>query len=658
MRVPACRCASMASNIAPLRLRLDQQSGSAAPCATAPPVRRRAAWRVHRQGRRRRSSAVQPAGGQREQQRTPGRAGRPPRYQRRVPPAPAPRRDPATAGDRLPRSTSEVVAGEQRREQRCADRRSKAAWAGSGSSSRFRSAAARPAERAVDPLQRRVVVLRRSGSSAADAQHARQHLVERHGLVGPLDAEISAFGTRWSCRACRWNERIDARRAQQRMVRISGRPTSAIGSSDSIASSSSVSHLALPAVVGLLGAQCLDLVVAQIAQAHLHRCEHHRHSRWRRVAPPQRCEDHAATHASRTVAPPRARASRTSQIRHKSGGSAVGPSPPPRERRRRHRLSAAAKRVARCQRRLSPGCTASRRPAAKPLRTAGAAAPAVRAGNTEVEARISGRRREVMRRIIPSLPRAPLTLAAMKPRVHDPLRLAVGRFAKEGGRLRPWRSPARASGRVGPYERARALRTVAWTVSGRRARCAAVHQLWLHVSAAASMNLRYANAACNRCLRRWPCHAASASRRTKYRRRDRRRQRGRRVGARTLVLHELVEDELILALPLVPRSRRLPQPLAAPATAENPARRPNPSRPWCAPSLARPLTDLPGRDGCRAESPAFHRMPSCGIPMAVQQNKKSPSGARHAPFAQRGAAPAPAIEPTTGEGASRPTTSA
>jgi uncharacterized protein len=38
-----------------------------------------------------------------------------------------------------------------------------------------------------------------------------------------------------------------------------------------------------------------------------------------------------------------------------------------------------------------------------------------------------------------------------------------------------------------------------------------------------------------------------------------------------------VEDELILALPLVPRHDACPQPLAAPATAEEPlAERPNP----------------------------------------------------------------------------------
>ena len=49
------------------------------------------------------------------------------------------------------------------------------------------------------------------------------------------------------------------------------------------------------------------------------------------------------------------------------------------------------------------------------------------------------------------------------------------------------------------------------------------------------------------------------------------------VLTRALDLHELVEDELILALPLVPRHDACPQPLAAPATAEEPlAERPNP----------------------------------------------------------------------------------
>ena len=65
---------------------------------------------------------------------------------------------------------------------------------------------------------------------------------------------------------------MPARRSSAQ-VRISGRPTSAVGSSDSTASSSampSVSIFALPAQsYGRLGAQvALDLGVVEVAKAH------------------------------------------------------------------------------------------------------------------------------------------------------------------------------------------------------------------------------------------------------------------------------------------------------------------------------------------------------------------------------------------------------
>jgi hypothetical protein len=103
---------------------------------------------------------------------------------------------------------------------------------------------------------------RPSGRARGDADHAaRQQLVERGGAPGA--PKSSVFGTRCSAPGvviarCGGRAGVGARpasgsmpaRRSSALVRISGRPISAVGSSDSIASSRampSVSALALPA---------------------------------------------------------------------------------------------------------------------------------------------------------------------------------------------------------------------------------------------------------------------------------------------------------------------------------------------------------------------------------------------------------------------------
>jgi uncharacterized protein len=91
-------------------------------------------------------------------------------------------------------------------------------------------------------------------------------------------------------------------------------------------------------------------------------------------------------------------------------------------------------------------------------------------------------------------------------------------------------------------------------------------RLWLHLQAQATV----VHLTCQRCLQpltspggRPPRSASSRRRRSRAARRGERR---RRAGAAApLDLHELVEDELILALPLVPRHESLPGAAAAAA---------------------------------------------------------------------------------------------
>lgn len=170
----------------------------------------------------------------------------------------------------------------------------------------------------------------------------------------------------------------------------------------------------------------------------------------------------------------------------------------------------------------------------------------------------------------------------MKPRNHDPLRLDVEVLAKEGGRLQG-RWPLAGFERLIESAHADARPTAAdeveWQVEGElRPVRGGVPEVWLHLEAQARLQLE-----CQRCLQ--PVAAPLAVQRS-FRfvadeataaEIDADSEDDVLVLTRALNTHELVEDELILGLPLVPMHEACPQPLVTPAaqTAEV-EDRPNP----------------------------------------------------------------------------------
>ena len=170
----------------------------------------------------------------------------------------------------------------------------------------------------------------------------------------------------------------------------------------------------------------------------------------------------------------------------------------------------------------------------------------------------------------------------MKARNRDPLRLDVEAFAKDGDDLSgDWPlsdllrlcESAHAEARPGGGDR------VSWQARGElRPVRGEPPQVWLHVTAQARLNLE-----CQRCLqpvgvallaqRRFlfaPDEATAAEI-------DADSEDDVLVLTRALDVRQLVEDELILALPLVPRHDECPQPLVVPASGDEPLEeRPNP----------------------------------------------------------------------------------
>jgi uncharacterized protein len=170
----------------------------------------------------------------------------------------------------------------------------------------------------------------------------------------------------------------------------------------------------------------------------------------------------------------------------------------------------------------------------------------------------------------------------MKARNRDPLRLDVEAFAKDGDDLSgEWPLSellrlcdfAHAEARPGDGDR------VSWQargelrpVRGDRA------QVWLHVAAQARLNLE-----CQRCLQ--PVGVALTARRSflfapdeaTAAQIDADSEDDVLVLTRALDVRQLVEDELILALPLVPRHDECPRPLVVPVADDEPIEeRPNP----------------------------------------------------------------------------------
>jgi uncharacterized protein len=170
----------------------------------------------------------------------------------------------------------------------------------------------------------------------------------------------------------------------------------------------------------------------------------------------------------------------------------------------------------------------------------------------------------------------------MKPRVRDPLRLDVEAFAKESGQLDgkwPLAAFERLAESAHPEARPAASDDVVWRAEGEvRPVRGGQPEIWLHVEARAQMKLE-----CQRCLQ--PVAAPLEARRS-FRfvadeataaEIDAESEDDVLVLTRALNLKDLVEDELILTLPLVPTHDTCPQPLSAPA-ANEPAveERPNP----------------------------------------------------------------------------------
>jgi uncharacterized protein len=166
--------------------------------------------------------------------------------------------------------------------------------------------------------------------------------------------------------------------------------------------------------------------------------------------------------------------------------------------------------------------------------------------------------------------------------VFDPLRLDVQAFAKESGELNG-RWPLRRFERIAQTVHAEAPASdgdeVAWSARGeQRNRRGAPAQPWLRLTARACLPLE-----CQRCLQpvetildvdRWFHFVAGEDAAAQI---DADSDDDVLALTRALDLRELVEDELLLALPLVPRHSECPSPLMPPGDLEGVAEeKPNP----------------------------------------------------------------------------------
>ena len=154
----------------------------------------------------------------------------------------------------------------------------------------------------------------------------------------------------------------------------------------------------------------------------------------------------------------------------------------------------------------------------------------------------------------------------MKPRDFDPLRLDVERFAADGGRLQgqwPLAAMHRLTDACHPEAAPAAVDVVDWQAVGERRRPAgSVAQTWLHLVLTARVTL-----VCQRCLGpseapfevdRWFRFVDGETQATAL---DAETEEDVLASTRALDLRQLAEDELLLALPLVPRHEVCPVPL-------------------------------------------------------------------------------------------------
>ncbi|MBE2244287.1 MAG: DUF177 domain-containing protein [Burkholderiaceae bacterium] len=170
----------------------------------------------------------------------------------------------------------------------------------------------------------------------------------------------------------------------------------------------------------------------------------------------------------------------------------------------------------------------------------------------------------------------------MKPREFDPRRLDIERFAAEGGALEgdwPLAGMQRLCDACHVAPGADAADRVRWSAGGeQRRRAGQAAQAWLHLTLDAKVDLT-----CQRCLSavtvglvvdRWFRFVDGEERAAAL---DAESEDDVLASSRTFDLHELAEDELLLALPLVPRHEVCPQPLAAPIGAGDPHDDPGPA---------------------------------------------------------------------------------
>jgi uncharacterized protein len=157
----------------------------------------------------------------------------------------------------------------------------------------------------------------------------------------------------------------------------------------------------------------------------------------------------------------------------------------------------------------------------------------------------------------------------MKTRPLDPTRLDVEAFAKDGGSLEgqwPLASLGRLLETAHPDALPTAEDTADWRADGEsRPVKGAPPQVWLHVKAGARVSL-----VCQRCL--GPVETSLDTKRSflfvpgedAAAQLDADSEDDVLALTRALDLRELVEDELLLALPIVPRHEECPQPLPMP----------------------------------------------------------------------------------------------
>lgn len=158
----------------------------------------------------------------------------------------------------------------------------------------------------------------------------------------------------------------------------------------------------------------------------------------------------------------------------------------------------------------------------------------------------------------------------MKSRSLDPLRLDVATFIAEGAALQgdwPAAELSRLMASQAPPQDI-VPSAVTWRARGeRRAVSSGEPELWLHLAAQAEVWLT-----CQRCLQPFQ-HAVTVDTRVRFVRDE---AQAETLDAeleddvlalpRWLDLRALIEDELLLALPLVPRHERCPQPLQVSAS--------------------------------------------------------------------------------------------